>query len=68
MNDPLPTVSWILPPAVFDEHPAALPAAGATLLQALPVRAAGGACCRCSKARLRERAQDVGTACSWRVP
>jgi phospholipase C len=29
MNDSLPTVSWILPPAGFDEHPAGLPAAGA---------------------------------------
>jgi phospholipase C len=32
MNDQLPTVSWILPPAGFDEHPAALPAAGATFV------------------------------------
>jgi phospholipase C len=29
LNDQLPTVSWILPPAGFDEHPAGLPAAGA---------------------------------------
>jgi phospholipase C len=29
MNDNLPTVSWILPPAGFDEHPAGLPNAGA---------------------------------------
>jgi phospholipase C len=32
MHDQLPTVSWILPPAGFDEHPAALPAAGATFV------------------------------------
>jgi phospholipase C len=32
MNDQLPTVSWILPPTGFDEHPAALPAAGATFV------------------------------------
>ena len=32
MNDQLPTVSWILPPSGFDEHPAALPAAGATFV------------------------------------
>jgi phospholipase C len=32
LNDQLPTVSWILPPAGFDEHPAALPAAGATFV------------------------------------
>jgi phospholipase C len=32
MNDKLPTVSWILPPAGFDEHPAGLPAAGATFV------------------------------------
>jgi phospholipase C len=31
-NDKLPTVSWILPPAGFDEHPAGLPAAGATFV------------------------------------
>jgi phospholipase C len=30
MNDQLPTVSWILAPSDFDEHPAHLPAAGAT--------------------------------------
>jgi phospholipase C len=29
LNDALPTVSWILPPSGYDEHPAALPAAGA---------------------------------------
>jgi phospholipase C len=29
LNDSLPTVSWILPPSGYDEHPAALPAAGA---------------------------------------
>ena len=32
MNDQLPTSSWILPPTGFDEHPAALPAAGATFV------------------------------------
>ena len=32
LNDQLPTVSWILPPSGFDEHPAALPAAGATFV------------------------------------
>jgi phospholipase C len=32
MNDQLPTVSWILPPSGFDEHPASLPAAGATFV------------------------------------
>ncbi len=32
MNDRLPTVSWILPPSGFDEHPAGLPAAGATFV------------------------------------
>jgi phospholipase C len=32
LNDKLPTVSWILPPAGFDEHPAGLPAAGATFV------------------------------------
>ena len=32
MNDQLPTVSWILPPSGFDEHPAGLPAAGATFV------------------------------------
>ncbi|HEV7977521.1 alkaline phosphatase family protein [Amycolatopsis sp.] len=31
-NDKLPTVSWILPPSGFDEHPAGLPAAGATFV------------------------------------
>jgi phospholipase C len=34
MNDKLPTVSWILPPSDFDEHPAHLPAAGATFVAA----------------------------------
>jgi phospholipase C len=29
MNDKLPTVSWLMPPNVFCEHPAQLPAAGA---------------------------------------
>jgi phospholipase C len=28
----IPTVSWILPPSGFDEHPAALPAPGATFV------------------------------------
>jgi phospholipase C len=32
MTDNLPTVSWILPPAGFDEHPAGLPNAGATFV------------------------------------
>ncbi|HYZ54571.1 MAG TPA: alkaline phosphatase family protein [Streptosporangiaceae bacterium] len=32
MNDKLPTVSFILPPAGFDEHPASLPNAGATFV------------------------------------
>ncbi|MBM9507438.1 phospholipase [Streptomyces sp. KK5PA1] len=32
MNDQLPTVSWILPPAASDEHPAHLPAAGAQFI------------------------------------
>ncbi|GAA1307776.1 alkaline phosphatase family protein [Pseudonocardia xinjiangensis] len=32
MNDKLPTVSWILPPSQFDEHPAHLPSAGATFV------------------------------------
>ncbi|HEY2983895.1 MAG TPA: alkaline phosphatase family protein [Jatrophihabitantaceae bacterium] len=32
MNDQLPTVSWILPPSAFDEHPANLPAAGAAFV------------------------------------
>jgi phospholipase C len=32
MNDKLPTVSWILPPQKFDEHPARMPAAGATFV------------------------------------
>ena len=33
-NDQLPTVSWLLPPAGFDEHPANSPAAGATYVAA----------------------------------
>ena len=33
-NDQLPTVSWLLPPAGFDEHPNASPAAGATYVAA----------------------------------
>jgi phospholipase C len=33
-NDQLPTVSWLLPPAGFDEHPNAAPAAGATYVAA----------------------------------
>jgi phospholipase C len=33
-NDQLPAVSWLLPPAGFDEHPAASPAAGATYVAA----------------------------------
>ncbi|QRP49483.1 alkaline phosphatase family protein [Amycolatopsis sp. FDAARGOS 1241] len=32
MNDQLPTVSWLLPPSAYDEHPANLPAAGATFV------------------------------------
>jgi phospholipase C len=32
LTDSLPTVSWILPPAGFDEHPAGTPAAGATFV------------------------------------
>jgi phospholipase C len=32
LNDNLPTVSWILPPSGFDEHPAGLPNAGATFV------------------------------------
>jgi phospholipase C len=32
MNDQLPTVSWILPPTLYDEHPARMPAAGATFV------------------------------------
>lgn len=32
LNDSLPTVSWILPPSGFDEHPAGLPNAGATFV------------------------------------
>ncbi|MGW4486886.1 alkaline phosphatase family protein [Amycolatopsis sp. NPDC004368] len=31
-HDQLPTVSWILPPSAYDEHPANLPAAGATFV------------------------------------
>lgn len=33
-NDQLPTVSWLLPPAGFDEHPSGSPAAGATYVAA----------------------------------
>ena len=33
-HDQLPTVSWLLPPAGFDEHPNASPAAGATYVAA----------------------------------
>jgi phospholipase C len=32
MNDKLPTVSWIMPPTQFDEHPARMPAAGASFV------------------------------------
>ena len=32
LTDSLPTVSWILPPSGFDEHPNATPAAGATFV------------------------------------
>ncbi|MBO0824595.1 MAG: phospholipase [Actinobacteria bacterium] len=32
LTDSLPTVSWILPPSGFDEHPSATPAAGATFV------------------------------------
>ncbi|HVX47275.1 MAG TPA: alkaline phosphatase family protein [Mycobacteriales bacterium] len=32
LNDKLPTVSWLLPPSEFDEHPAHLPAAGASFI------------------------------------
>jgi phospholipase C len=32
LNDQLPTVSWLLPPGPMDEHPANLPAAGATFV------------------------------------
>ena len=32
LTDSLPTVSWILPPSGFDEHPASTPAAGATFV------------------------------------
>ncbi|WP_329139324.1 phospholipase [Streptomyces sp. NBC_01476] len=35
MNDQLPTVSWIFPPGGFDEHPANLPAAGATFVSGI---------------------------------
>jgi phospholipase C len=34
-NDKLPTVSWILPPKGFDEHPAGSPAAGATFVSSV---------------------------------
>jgi phospholipase C len=32
LNDQLPTVSWLFPPAANDEHPARMPAAGATFI------------------------------------
>jgi phospholipase C len=32
LNDKLPTVSWLFPPTANDEHPARLPAAGATFV------------------------------------
>ncbi|GAB2852537.1 alkaline phosphatase family protein [Actinoallomurus bryophytorum] len=32
MNDKLPTVSWIMPPTTYDEHPARTPAAGASFV------------------------------------
>jgi phospholipase C len=32
LNDKLPTVSWLFPPTASDEHPARLPAAGATYI------------------------------------
>ncbi|GIH14372.1 alkaline phosphatase family protein [Rugosimonospora africana] len=32
LNDKLPTVSWLLPPSNMDEHPANLPAAGASFV------------------------------------
>ncbi|GIH14572.1 alkaline phosphatase family protein [Rugosimonospora africana] len=32
MNDKLPAVSWILPPTQYDEHPARMPAAGASFV------------------------------------
>ena len=35
MNDQLPTVSWILPPPGFDEHPSGSPAAGATFVSGI---------------------------------
>ncbi|KIF75996.1 phospholipase C [Streptomyces sp. 150FB] len=35
MNDQLPTVSWIMPPSGFDEHPANLPAAGAQFVSSV---------------------------------
>jgi phospholipase C len=35
MNDKLPTVSWILPPKGFDEHPSGSPAAGATFVSSV---------------------------------
>ncbi|MFJ9032712.1 alkaline phosphatase family protein [Streptomyces sp. NPDC102274] len=35
MNDQLPTVSWILPPDEFNEHPDHLPAAGAQFVSGL---------------------------------
>jgi phospholipase C len=35
MNDKLPTVSWLLPPSGFDEHPSGSPAAGATFVSSV---------------------------------
>ncbi|GHJ37031.1 alkaline phosphatase family protein [Streptomyces sp. TS71-3] len=35
MNDRLPTVSWICPPSSMNEHPANLPAAGATFVASI---------------------------------
>jgi phospholipase C len=35
INDKLPTVSWILPPSGFDEHPSGSPAAGATFVSSI---------------------------------
>ncbi|WP_433887672.1 alkaline phosphatase family protein [Streptomyces sp. CA-111067] len=32
LNDTLPTVSWLFPPQLYDEHPARMPAAAATWL------------------------------------
>ncbi|GHH81224.1 putative non-hemolytic phospholipase C [Streptomyces sulfonofaciens] len=35
LNDKLPTVSWILPPSGFDEHPSGSPAAGAAFVSGI---------------------------------